>query len=230
MKAADMMTSNVVTIAPDASVRDAAWTMLTQRISALPVVDGQGRLLGIVSEGDLLHRVEAGTERQRSWWSAFNASSEVLADEFVKSHARKVSDVMTTKVVTVAPETAAAAIADLIDKHGIKRVPVVSHGKLVGIVSRSDFLTALTGARAQPASMVASDDALRGKIVSQFRAMLWARPAILNVAVHEGIVELTGVVESEAQKRAARVAAEETPGVHDVEDHIKVQRIAAALY
>jgi CBS-domain-containing membrane protein len=226
MKAVDMMTSNVVTIAPDASVRDAAWTMLTQRISALPVVDGHGGLLGIVSEGDLLHRVEAGTERQRSWWSAFNASSEVLADEYVRSHARKVSDVMTTTPVTVPPEASAADVADLMEKHGIKRVPVVSHDKLVGIVSRSDFLTALTGARPQLESMATADDALRGKIVSQFRAMLWARPAILNVAVHEGVVELSGIVESEAQKRAARVTAEETPGVHDVEDHIKVQRIA----
>src|SRR3954464_1922777 len=105
MKAADMMTSNLITIGPDASVRDAAWTMLTYRISAVPVVDGAGKLVGIVSEGDLLHRVEAGTERLRSWWYRFNASAEALATDFVKSHSRKVCDVMTRELVTVGPDT-----------------------------------------------------------------------------------------------------------------------------
>src|SRR5262249_42741736 len=145
MKAADMMTSDLVTIRPDASVRDAAWILLTHRISAVPVVDGQGHLLGIVSERDLLHRVEAGTERHRSWWSEFNASPEILATEYVKAHSRKVSDVMTKNPVTVGPDTPALEIADLIEERRIKRVPVVQHGKLVGVMSRADFLGALTG-------------------------------------------------------------------------------------
>src|SRR5436190_524778 len=124
MKAADMMTTKVVTITPDASVRDAAWAMLTNRISAVPVVDGQGKLIGIVSERDLLHRAESGTERQRSWWSQFNALSEILAGEFVKAHSRKVSDVMTTRLITVGPDTPALDIAELIEAEGVKRVPV----------------------------------------------------------------------------------------------------------
>jgi CBS domain-containing protein len=226
MNAADMMTSNLVTTRPDASVRDAAWTMLTYRISAVPVVDGEGRLVGIVSEGDLLHRVEGGTERHRSWWSEFNAAPEVLAAEFVKSHSRKVSDVMTTELVTVGPDTPAADIADLIEARGIKRVPVVQHGKLVGIVSRADFLCALTGVGPQAGRAAEGDAALRSDIISQFRAMPWTQPSILNVAVRDGVVELGGIVESDAQKQAARVAAEEIPGVHAVEDHIRVQRIA----
>jgi CBS domain-containing protein len=226
MKAADMMTSNLVTIRPDASVRDAAWTMLTYRISAVPVVDHEGRLVGIVSEGDLLHRVEGGTERQRSWWRELNVAPEVLAVEFVKANARKVSDVMTSNLVTVGPDTEAIDIANLIEARGIKRVPVVAHGKLVGIVSRADFLCALTGAGPQAGPVPEGDAALRTRIVSHFRVMPSA-PSILNVAVHDGIVELSGIVESDAEKRAVRVAVEETPGVHAVDEHIRVHRIAA---
>jgi CBS-domain-containing membrane protein len=111
MNAADMMTPNVITISPDASVRDVAGMLLTHRVSALPVVDAQGRLVGIVSEGDLLRRAEAGTERHRSWWNAFNSAKDVLAAEFVKSHGRKVADVMTRKVVTARADTPAREIA-----------------------------------------------------------------------------------------------------------------------
>jgi CBS domain-containing protein len=227
MKAADMMTSNLVTTSPDTSVRDAAWTMLTYRISALPVVDHEGKLVGIVSEGDLLYRVEAGTERHRSWWRRFNASAEVLASEFVKAHARKVADVMTSEPVTVGPDTPALDIAELIEARGIKRVPVVAHGKLVGIVSRADFLCALTGIWPQAEAAPEGDAALRCRIISHFGAMPWAQPSILNVAVHDGVVELSGIVESDAEKRAARVAVEEIPGVQAVDDHIRVQRIPA---
>jgi CBS domain-containing protein len=227
MKAADMMTSNLITIGPDASVRDAAWTMLTYRISAVPVVDGAGKLVGIVSEGDLLHRVEAGTERHRSWWYRFNASPATLATEFVKAHSRKVCDVMTREPVTVGPDTPALDIAELIEARAIKRVPVVEHGKLVGIVSRADFLCALTGAGPQAEPAPEGDAALRSKIISHIGTMPWAQPSVLNVAVHDGVVELSGIVESDAEKRAARVAVEETPGVQAVEDHIRVQRIAA---
>jgi len=227
MKAADMMTSNLVTVGPDATVRDAAWTMLTYRISAVPVVDGEGKLVGIVSESDLLHRVEAGTERHRSWWRRFNASAEVLAREFVKSHARRVSDVMTRDLVTVGPETPALDIAELIEARGIKRVPVVAHGKLVGIVSRADFLCALTGIGPQADPAPQGDAALRSRIISHIGTMPWAQPSVLNVAVHDGVVELSGIVESDVEKRAARVAVEEIPGVQAIEDHIRVQRIAA---
>ena len=145
MNAADMMTSPVVTIGPEAIVRDAAWAMLTNRISAVPVLDGQGRMVGILSEGDLLRRAETGTQRRRSWWTMFGVGSEELAAEFVKSHGRKVADVMSRDVITATGDTPAPEIARLMETHGIKRVPIVADGKLVGIVSRADFLTALTG-------------------------------------------------------------------------------------
>jgi CBS domain-containing protein len=228
MIAADMMTSKVMTISPDASVRDVASMLLTHRISAVPVVDTRGQLVGIVSEGDLLRRAEAGTERHRSWWNAFNSAKDVLAAEFVKSHGRKVADIMTRKVLTVRADTPASDIAKLMEENAIKRVPVVEQGKVVGVVSRADFLTALAGLWQRPAQAVEDGTDLRAHILAQLETMPWVRPAIINVAVHDRVVELSGIVESEAQKCAVRVAAEATPGVSAVEDNVRVQRIATS--
>src|SRR5689334_874550 len=152
MNAAHMMTAPVVTIGPEATVRDAVWMMLTHRISAIPVLDRHGRLAGIISEGDLLRRAETGTERRRSWWGMFGLGSAELAAEFVKSHGRKVADVMTRDVVTARENTPAHQIAQLMETHGIKRVPIVEDGQLLGIVSRADFLTALAGVQPSAAA------------------------------------------------------------------------------
>jgi CBS domain-containing protein len=227
MHAADMMTSKVVTIAPDAPLRDAVWLMLTNRISAVPVVDDERQLVGIVSEGDLLRRAEVGTERHRSWWSEFNAGNEVLAAEFVKTHAHKVADVMTRRVVTARPDAPARDIAKLMEDHAIKRVPIVDDSGLVGVVSRADFLTALTGVWQKGVQKVEGNEQLRAAIVDRIKAMRWLQPSILNVAVNGDCVELTGFVETDSQKQAVRVAIEETPGVRAVEDNIRVQRLAA---
>ena len=118
MKAADVMVTAVITVHPDTSVAKIAEVLLANRISAVPVVNDKGALVGIVSEGDLIHRVEAGTERHRSWWLELLTGKEVLAYEFVKSHARKAADVMTHKVVSVTPDTPLADIASLLEKHG----------------------------------------------------------------------------------------------------------------
>jgi CBS domain-containing protein len=229
MNAADMMTTSVVTIGPEATVRDAAWMMLTHRISAVPVLDGRGRLIGILSEGDLLRRAETGTERRRSRWGMFGLGSTELAAEFVKSHGRRVADVMTRDVVTAREDTPAHEIAQLMETHGIKRVPIVENGKLLGIVSRADFLTALTGV--QPAAAVeATDDvAVRSAVIARLEAMPWMQPSIVNVVVRNGIAELTGFSDSDAQHRALRIVVEATPGVRAVEDNVRVQPYAVGL-
>jgi CBS domain-containing protein len=103
MKAADLMTTNVVTIADDATAQDAAVLMLGNRISALPVLDRSGKLVGIVSEGDLMRRSELGTERERSWWLELLTANRNLASDYVKAHGRKVSEVMTRKLITATP-------------------------------------------------------------------------------------------------------------------------------
>lgn len=229
MNAADMMTSPVVTIGPQATVRDAAWTMLTHRISAVPVLDGQRRLVGILSEGDLLRRAETGTQRRRSWWGMFGLGSEQLAAEFVKSHGRKVADVMSRNVITAREDTPAPEIARLMETHGIKRVPIVADGKLVGIVSRADFLTALTGVQQAATAANRDDAALRAAIVARLGRMPWIQPSIVNVAVRDGIVELTGLTDSHAQRRAVRIVVETTPGVRTVQDNMRVQPYAVGL-
>ena len=229
MNAADMMTSPVVAIEPEATVRDAAWTMLTNRISAIPVLDGQGRLVGILSEGDLLRRAETGTQRRRSWWGMLGLDGEQLAAEFVKAHGRTVADVMSRNVVTAHDDTPAEEIARLMETHGIKRVPIVADGKLVGIVSRADFLTALAGVTQSPAATPRDDAALRAAILARLARMPWTQPSIINVTVRDGKVELTGFSNSDAQRRAVRIVVETTPGVHAVQDNLTVQRYAIGL-
>src|SRR5262245_45135205 len=143
MKAADVMVANVITVAPETSLREVADILLTNRISGVPVLGRNNELVGIISEGDLLRRAETGTERRRSWWLELLIGSTPLAAEYVKTHARTVADVMTTTVVTATPDTPLRDIAALMEKNSIKRVPIVKNRKVVGIVSRANLVQAL---------------------------------------------------------------------------------------
>jgi CBS-domain-containing membrane protein len=217
MKAADVMVTDVITVRPDTSTQEAARILVDNGISAAPVVDEEGRVAGIVSEGDLIRRAEIGTEFRRSWWLELLSSPEARARDFVKSHALKVADVMTTRVVT-APEAASLGeIANLLEKNGIKRVPIVRDGRLVGIVSRANLLRAYatSAGRTTP-----DDDRLRERIVADIRALPWGMPWLLTVTVQDGVVDLWGPVNSEDQRQAIRVAAEATPGVKSVRDNL----------
>ena len=118
MKASDIMVSTVITVGPDASVQDVADLLVRNRISALPVVGDNGELLGIVSEGDLINRPETKTAHRKAWWLDALASNETLAADYVKSHSRKVADVMTRNVITASPETSVAELAALLEKTG----------------------------------------------------------------------------------------------------------------
>ena len=223
MKASDVMVSDVITVRPDALVSDIAAILLNNRISAVPVLDDDGRLVGIVSEGDLIHRVEAGTERRRSWWDTFSDKG-ILAREFLKSHAVKATDVMTTQVVTASPDMPLDKLAFLLEKHRIKRVPIVRDGRLVGIVSRANLMQALAARHNDNQPVATVDDAiLRDKVLGELKSKLWASTSHINVIVQNGTVELWGGVESNVEKHAVRVAAELTPGVRTVVDHLAVE-------
>jgi CBS domain-containing protein len=224
MKARDVMVSPVITVKPSSSVQEAAKTLLERRISGLPVVDDQGKLVGMVSEGDLLHRAEAGTERRRPWWLLAVAGDEILANEFVKAHARKVADVMTRQVISAAPDTPLHEIATLLERNGIKRVPIVANDQLVGIVTRANLVQAVASARKQ-LDVPLSDTAIRDKLLAQLQQELWAHTALLNVTVTDGIVNLWGFVRSEAERQAMRVAAESIPGVRAVNDNLIARRV-----
>jgi CBS domain-containing protein len=227
MKASDVMVTNVITVTPDRTVMEVAEILLSNRISALPVVDTTGTLIGVVSEGDLIRRAEAGTEHARSWWLRLLMGREALANEYVREHSRNVADVMTRRVITASPDTPVAEIAGILERNGIKRVPIVRDGKVVGIVSRANLLQALASLGKQiSVEKPLSDAGLREKVISRLRAEPWARTSLLNVTVQDGTVDLWGVVDSAAEKKAMRVAAEVTPGVRAINDNLIVRTFA----
>ena len=228
MKAADVMVSTVITVPPEASVQDVANVLMTNRISAVPVVTAGGDLVGIISEGDLIRRVETDTDHRRSWWIELLLGRGPLAAEYVKSHSRKVSDLMSRDVITARPETPLRDVAGLLEKNGIKRVPIVADGKLVGIVSRANLVQALAVQKKPVEAQPPADDlAIREAVMARLDGKLWTKFAPVNVIVRNGIVDIWGIVDSETVRQAIRVAVEETPGVRGVNDNLSVQRVAA---
>ena len=231
MKASDVMVTNVITVGPSASVREVANILLANRISALPVIDEHGELVGIVSEGDLMRRAELGTERRRSWWLEIlvGKGKEALATEYMKAHARRVGDIMTRDVITAPPTAPLGDIAALLEKKHIKRVPIVEHGNVVGIVSRANLVQALASQRNETEPETIDNSIIRDKVIAQFRSEPWANFSTLNATVQGGKVELWGVVGSEAEKEAAGVAAELVAGVHAVENNVIVRPLVSGL-
>jgi CBS-domain-containing membrane protein len=230
MNASDVMTAGVITIGPDADVKTAARTMLEKGISALPVIDKNGKLIGIISEGDLIRRTEAGTEAKASWWLRLLSDNETLASRFVKAHGMRVADVMSRDVITATPDTPLAEIARLLEKNRIKRVPIMKDGKPVGVVSRANLLQALASAKsALDGAVKVSDNTLRDNIFDRLRDQPWAHPGMINVIVTGGVVDLWGTVTSEAERKALNILVTETPGVVAVNDHLSRQQIQPSV-
>ena len=219
MRATDVMSTPVVVAGPRITVQHVARMMINHRVSGIPIVEEDGQLIGIITEGDLLRRVETGTERQRSRRSEWFLPNSRLAADYVKSHARRVADIMTRDVVTVDESATLGEIADLMEQHRIKRVPVVHYGKLVGIVSRSDLLRVLTSGAAS-VSDEDTDRSIRNRLLTELRQQKWA--TLLNetdIVVSDGVVHLWGVVGSEEERQALRIVAENTSDVREVPDH-----------
>jgi CBS domain-containing protein len=220
MHAVDVMSPRVIAVHPDAPVSQAAELMLRTGVSGLPVQDTSGALVGILTEGDLLRRVELGTQRRRSRLLAFLTSPGRLAEEYTHSQGRKVSEVMSREVETVDPESQLSDVVDLMLKRRIKRVPVVRDGVLMGIVSRADLMRALAKA-AQAECLVDPDDArIRRRVIASLESEPWAPIALVNPEVHGGEVELRGTILDERQREALRVLVENVPGVRAVHDHL----------
>lgn len=221
MKAADIMTTDVVTVGLAATVGEIAELLLARRISAVPVVDAAGKVLGIVSEGDLIRRAEIGTESHPSWWLRLISSETEVLKAFVKSRGRRAEHVMTPDPVVISGDTELGEIATILEKKRIKRVPVVENGKLVGIVSRANLLHALATAGSPPPAPVAREDKdIRKAVAKALTETGGVSAAMINVVVSGGVVELWGGVDNDAEARAAIVAAETVPGVVRVEDHL----------
>jgi CBS domain-containing protein len=220
MKARDVMVSPVVTVGENASVRGVAKLLIAKRISAVPVVDHAGKVVGIVSEADLMHRSESGTDRPVSWWLSVISGERALAEEYVKSHAAKAKQVMTKNVQTAHPDTPLNEIADILEEKHIKRIPIVNDaGDLVGIVSRANIIQAL--ASSHPRLEISAPDAtIRERLVAELKKHSWSHLYKLNVTVVNGVVDLWGLADSEPERQAIRVAAESIAGVTAVNDHL----------
>jgi CBS domain-containing protein len=232
MRAMDVMTTGVITVDPDMSVQAVAKVLSERGISGVPVVDAADRLVGIVSEGDLLHRVETGTERltgdRRSWWLDTIASDQELARDYVKSHGRTAKDVMTREVISVADTAEFAEVAMLLETKRIKRVPVLRDGNLVGIVSRANLVRALAVTKSDAVVDAAADDhTIRVKLLAElmgldwFKTQDWFKIWAADVIVRDRVVHFwLAANQTEEERRGLRVAAENTAGVRRVEEHI----------
>ena len=220
MKAAEVMSPTVITILPDATIKDAARMMLQHGISGLPVVDAAGTLVGIVTEGDFLRRAEIGTERQRPRWLEFLLGPGRAANEYVHSHAHKIEDIMTPEVTTVSEATPLQDVVSIMERRRIKRIPVMSGGKIVGIISRANLVQALARLAEEVSPTHPDDATARQQILAELNKQSWAPRTTLNVIVRGSVAELWGVIYDERQREAIRIAAENVPGISRVVDHL----------
>ena len=212
MNATDVMVRDVVTVKPETDVASAIKLLIEHDISALPVVDDGGRVVGMLSEADLVRRAEIGTEKQRPWWLEALTPGSMLAEEFAKAHGLRVSEVMSPHVVSASEETPLAEIAALLEKHRIKRVPIIEDGKLLGIVSRSNLVQALASSlQAEPAEE--ADREIRHELLSRLADQDWTDFGSRNVIVTGGVVHLWGLVGSPEERTALVTLAEGVRGV-----------------
>jgi CBS domain-containing protein len=220
MNARDVMTRRVVTVTPETTIEEAVRLMLENRISGLPVTDEAGALVGVVTEGDLLRRIETGTDKHRSGWIGLLLGPGRLAAEYTRSHAQKVGEVMTSEVVSVAPDTPLPEVVELMETRRIKRVPVIDDNKLVGIVSRANLVAALAGMLAKERGVALSDDDIRRAILAEIDKQPWGPRESVDAVVRDGVVELHGTILDERERAALIVAAENLPGVKSVQDKL----------
>jgi len=220
MQAKDIMTTNVISVPEDAPVHEVVGLLLKYRISAVPVVDSARKVVGIVSEGDLLRPEGASRAEMRGpWWlEAFFAGLPVTYD---KAQGRTAGAMMTRNVITVDENTPLNEIAELLERHHIKRVPVVSEGRLAGIVSRANLLHGLANTivdHHEPGA--AKDRQLRHELMKILQDERKLDTVFVNVTVSDGNVRLWGVVENADEAAAAERAAKTLPSVKSLQNNL----------
>ena len=218
MQVRDVMTRNVISVHARQSVLEAAQLMLHNRVSGLPVVDAAGALIGIVTEGDFLRRGEIGTQRQRPKWLEFLLGPGRLAAEYVHATGRMVEEVMTPDPATVSEDDSLETVVELMERRHVKRLPVLRNGRMVGIVSRANLMDAMTEQARYTHGPAPDDGTIRDRILAALADVNWA-PNV-NVAVHNGVAELSGIITDERERKGLMVAAENVTGVKEVHDHL----------
>ncbi len=214
------MMPHVISISADSTIFQAIELMLKHHISGLPIVDKSQNLVGIVSEGDFLRRVEIGTEKKRNRWLLFLLGPDKLADEYVKSHGRRIAEIMTRDPVTATEYTPLEEIARLMERNHIKRVPVTRGKKLVGIITRANLIQAVAAQGKAIRALTESDHAIRTKILDEIATQPWAPAPLVNIAVHNGVVDLFGVVYADHQEEALKILVENIPGVKEINSEL----------
>jgi CBS domain-containing protein len=220
MKARDVMTKLIVSVTPETNVTEAVRLMLSNHLSGLLVMNNDQRLVGVVTEGDFLRRVETGTERKRAPWLEFLTGPKKLAEDYVRSHGRTVGEVMSRNVITITEDTTIEDAVATMEKKKIKRLPVLDGTTVVGVLRRTDLMRAMaTLGRAEHAPE-GGDAAIRNEILNELKQHAWAPIAQIDVAVNDGVVEFWGTITEESQREALRVCAENMAGVKNVIDHL----------
>jgi CBS-domain-containing membrane protein len=214
------MTKDVVTVGANTPVREIAALLVRHRISAVPVVSEGGRVIGIVSQTDLGHRSETDTEKRRKWWLEVFADSDSKARDYIKSHGNVANDVMTRLVVSVSKDAQLSEVAEILDTHRIRQVPVMEDGSFVGMISRADLVRKLAEATITPSASRPENGVLQKAIWHRIKAEGWVHSALVNIVVNDGVVELWGAVASDDQRRALHLLVEGVNGVRRVEDHV----------
>ena len=222
MQVREFMTGDVITVRADTPVHGIAALMVEKRISGVPVLDNDGRVIGIVGQGDLLHRTEVGTERRHRWWLRVFGDPNALARAFSKAHGLKAHDVMSRKVVSIGPDAELREAADLMDSHKLKRLPVLKDERLIGIITRGDLVRALAQAKVARSPRLLDNGTVYKALNERMRSHGWLNSSLINVGVDSGVVQLSGFVQSTDQRDALRVLAEETDGVVRVDDQLKI--------
>jgi CBS domain-containing protein len=220
MRAGDVMSSRIISIAPEATVLQAIELMLDNRISGLPVIDGTGALVGILTEGDFMRRTEMGTERKPARWLQLLVGPDRLAGDYVRSHGRKVEEVMTRDPITVSEDTPLDEVVRIMERQRIKRLPVMRKETVVGIISRANLLHALASMSRDLPAAAKSDAEIRQRLTDELARQPWAPIALIDLVVKNGVVELWGNITKLEQEEALKVCAENIPGVKSVVSHL----------
>ena len=225
MKAHEIMTKDVITVGLETTVGEIAALLTRHRISGVPVVTKDRKVVGIVSQSDFLHRAETGREPKGKWWLTLFADPDSSARDYTKAHGWKADDVMSHIVVSVADEAEFGDVASILNAHGVKRVPVVNDGRLAGIITRTDVVRALAKLDTHEPAARPDNMALQKALLDKMRMQPWLDTAYINVEVTNGVVRLTGFIASADQRRALRVLAEEVCGGGNVNRRFAAQLV-----
>jgi len=223
MKASEIMTKRVISIEPEATIVQAIKLMLKNHLSGLPVIDGSGNLVGIITEGDFLHRREIGTELKRNAWLDAIFGPEQSAQDYVRSHGIRVAELMTRPPITVDADTSLDKVVHLMERHYIKRLPVLRKGKVVGIISRANLMRALASIHRASSKTSQNDQEIRKRLVADIEKQNWAYGADVMVLVRDGAVDLCGTLNDSSQRGALKALVREKSGVRKLYDHLRLK-------